>query len=67
MNIPLTVALLVKDIQDSHVIRVILDVNFPPNIVTKFIRAVFIAPLGNAYIADKHIVSVKLIVRNYFR
>lgn len=48
-------ALLVKDIQDSHVIRVILDVNLPPDIVTKLIRAVLISPLGNANVTDKHV------------
>ena len=48
-------ALLVKDIQDSHIIRVILDVNLPPDIVTKLIRAVLISPLGNANVTDKHV------------
>ena len=50
-----TLAFLVKDIQDSHVIRVILDVNLPPDIVTQLIRAVLISPLGDAYVADKHV------------
>lgn len=52
---PTELALLVKDIQDSHIIRVILDVNLPPDIVTKLIRAVLISPLGNANVTDKHV------------